>query len=128
MTEKNAFAHKLFLPLNILDFSWWFFDKNEKSHPLFPSNLPQKVEVVSNFLFLKIWLEVCPSPQAERGGGGGVSYTLWFPASYIVNFLIKYCRFLIRYLYAYMCIIPILCVTIIDSFNDWIWSHVLSSS
>ena len=53
----------------------------EKSHPLFPSNPPLKVEVLSSSppfwkLGLKIWLEVQPPspPPAERGGG---SCMLW---------------------------------------------------
>ena len=41
MTEKNIFAYKLFLSLNISDFNL-FLCKNctplKKSHPLFPSN------------------------------------------------------------------------------------------
>ena len=47
MTEKNNFVYKLFLSLNISDFSL-FFIKNcnapEKGHPLFPSNTIQKLQ------------------------------------------------------------------------------------
>ena len=67
MTEKNIFPDKLFLPLNISDFNLFFKGKLqppsplEKSHPLFPSNPPLKVEVLSSPpLFLKIWFEVQP--------------------------------------------------------------------
>ena len=35
--------------------------------PLFPSNSPLKVEVLSSSPFLKIWLEANPPPPAERG-------------------------------------------------------------
>ena len=59
MTEKNAFVHKLFLSLNISDFS-------ESYPPL--SNLPLKVEVLSSpSPFLKIWLEVHPPFQQKWG-------------------------------------------------------------
>ena len=77
MTEKNVFAYKLFFSLNILDFNLFFTWKlhtplpspsSEKSHPSLPQQLPLKVEVLSNPTFLKIWLEVQPSP-AERGWG-----------------------------------------------------------
>ena len=40
----------------------------KKSPPLFPSNLPLKVEFLSIPPFLKIWLEVQP-PLPCRGGG-----------------------------------------------------------
>ena len=56
MGEKNVFAYKPFLPLNISDFN--FLCENgkppppppfpEKRHPLFPSNLPLKVEALSS--------------------------------------------------------------------------------
>ena len=82
MTEKNVFAYKLFLSLNISDFNLFFTWKlhtplpsppSEKSHPSLPQQLPLKVEVLSNPTFLNIWLEVQPSP-AERGWG----CTLWY--------------------------------------------------
>ena len=65
MTEKNIFAYKLFLSLNILDFNLFF---NKHSNPLkkvtllFCSNLTLKVEVLSSLSFFKIWLEVQPPP------------------------------------------------------------------
>ena len=77
MTEKNIFPDKLFLPLNISDFNLFFKGKLqppsplEKSHPLFPSNPPLKVEVLSSPpLFLKIWFEVQPLPSQQKGRGG----------------------------------------------------------
>ena len=45
MTEKNIFAHKLFLPLNIADFDLFLC---ENCNPLFPSKPPLKVEVLSS--------------------------------------------------------------------------------
>ena len=48
----------------------------EKSHPLFPSNFPLKVEVLSSSPFLKICLEVQP-PSRKGKGGGGVHTMLW---------------------------------------------------
>ena len=48
--------------------------------PLFPSNPPLKVEVLSSPPpFLKIWLEAQPPPLAERGG----LPTIWVCASVI---------------------------------------------
>ena len=43
MTEKNIFAYKLFLLLNVSDLNLFFMSKlqpplPEKIHPLFPSN------------------------------------------------------------------------------------------
>ena len=73
MTEKNIFAYKLFLTLNISDFDLFLCENCnplKKSHPLFPSNPLLKVEVLSSLPFLKIWLEVqTPHPPAERGRG-----------------------------------------------------------
>ena len=64
MTEKNIFAYKLFLSLNISDcnlfFMWKLQPPLKKVAPLFPSNPPLKVEVLSSSPFLKIWLEVQP--------------------------------------------------------------------
>ena len=58
MTEKNIFAHKLFLPLNIQILIFWFIfiwklhppplPHPNKVTPLFPSKSPLKVEVLSN--------------------------------------------------------------------------------
>ena len=44
---------------------------HEKSHPLFPSNPPLKVEVLSSPLFEnKIWLEAHPHPLPLQKAGG----------------------------------------------------------
>ena len=51
MTEKNIFAYKLFLSLNISDFNFLCENCNsswKKSPPLFPSYPPLKVEVLSS--------------------------------------------------------------------------------
>ena len=51
MTEKNIFAHKLFLPLNISDFDLFLCENCNplnKGTPLFPSKPPLKVEVLSS--------------------------------------------------------------------------------
>ena len=67
MTEKNIFACKLFLSLNISDFNLFILVKIgplppppplKKATPLFPSNPSLKVEVQSSQPFLKILLEV----------------------------------------------------------------------
>ena len=75
MTEKNIFAYKLFLLLNVLDFNL-FFRENcnppEKSLPLFPSNPSLKVEVLSNPpLFENL---VGGSTPPCRKGGGAAHY------------------------------------------------------
>ena len=82
MTEKNIFAHKLFLSLNTSDFNLFLCENcntPEKSHPspLFPRNPPLKVEVLSSPPFWKIWLEA-QSP-CRKGGGVhyGLVYQLW---------------------------------------------------
>ena len=76
MTEKNIFAYKLFLLLNVLDFNL-FFRENcnppEKSLPLFPSNPSLKVEVLSNPPLFEN-LVGGSTPPAEKGGGGGAHY------------------------------------------------------
>ena len=83
MTEKNIFAYKLFLSLNILDFNLFF---NKHSNPLkkvtllFCSNLTLKVEVLSSLSFFKIWRFNHPPPPplpplpSRRGEG---RCTLW---------------------------------------------------
>ena len=78
MTEKNIFAYKLFLSLNISDFNIFLCENwspRLKSHPLFPSNLSPKFEVLSSTPFLKILLEAQRfSIHAERWGRGGAHY------------------------------------------------------
>ena len=66
------------MSLNISDFNIFFVWKLQpllkKVTPLFPSNPPLKVEVLSSIPFLKIWLEAqpptTPPPPAENGKGG----------------------------------------------------------
>ena len=78
MTEKNIFAYKLFLSINISDFNLFLCENcnpPRKIHPLFPSNPPLKVEVLSSLPhFLKIWLEAQPAPLQK---GGGARYGQW---------------------------------------------------
>ena len=58
MTEKNIFAYKLFFAIKYFEFSFTFYVKianlpPEKSHPLFPSNSPLKIEILSSPPFWK---------------------------------------------------------------------------
>ena len=77
MIEKNIFAYKLFLSLNISDFNL-FLEKNcnppplKKVTPLFPSKPPLKVEVLSSPPIFKIWLEAEPPPPSAHLAGRGV--------------------------------------------------------
>ena len=67
MTEKNIFIYKLFLSLNISDFSLFFYIKTARSCQALP--------------FLKIWSEdqpypaPLPPPADGWGGGGCTRYT-----------------------------------------------------
>ena len=56
---------KTFLLLNISDFSFFY----RKSHPLFPINLPLKIEILQCTPFLKILLESESPPQQIKKGG-----------------------------------------------------------
>ena len=56
---------KTFLLLNISDFSFFY----RKSHPLFPINLPLKIEILQCPPFLKILLESESPPQQIKKGG-----------------------------------------------------------
>ena len=51
MTKKNIFVYKLFLSLNISNFSLFFVSKlqplPEKGHPFFPSNPPLKTQLMT---------------------------------------------------------------------------------
>ena len=77
MTEKSIFAYKLFLTLNISDFSlffmWQLQPLPEKSHSPLSQQPPLKVEVLSSPppLFENlVGGSLPPSPTpAERGGG-----------------------------------------------------------
>ena len=73
MTEKNVFAYKLFLPLNISDFIFYVKigipPSLEKSSPSFPATLLQKLGFCQAPLpFLKIWLEA-QLPCRKEGVG-----------------------------------------------------------
>ena len=74
MTEKNIFAYKLFLSLNISDFNLFLCENCNpcliKVTPSFPAT-PSKSWGPVKPPFLKIWLKAQPSP-AER-----VGCTLW---------------------------------------------------
>ena len=75
MTVKNIFVYKLFLLLNISNFSLFFFLKKlepptEKNTPLFSSNPPLKVEVLSSLpLFENLVGGSNPLPSRKGGGG-----------------------------------------------------------
>ena len=60
-TEKNIFVYKLFLSLNISDFSFFVCIAT----PSFPANPLLKLRSCQAPPFLKIWLEV--QPPAEMG-------------------------------------------------------------
>ena len=61
----NPHDIKTFLLLNISDFSFFY----RKSHPLFPINLPLKIEILQCPPFLKILLESESPPQQIKKGG-----------------------------------------------------------
>ena len=64
MTEKNIFVNKLFLSLNISDFSLFFLCKN-----CYPSKKLSSCQVPP---FLKIWSEAQPPPPPPSRKGEGV--------------------------------------------------------
>ena len=69
MTEKNIFVNKLFLSLNISDFSLFFLCKN-----CYPS---KKLSFCQVPPFLKIWSEAQPPPPPplpQQKGGRGAYY------------------------------------------------------
>ena len=72
MTEKHIFVYKLFLSLNISDFSL-FLGNNcnplKKVTPLFPSNPHRKIKILSSSPFLEIWSEAQTTQQKGRGEG-----------------------------------------------------------
>ena len=81
MTEKNIFVYKLFLLLNILDFSLFFMWKlqspwnspPEKSHVLFPRKPPLKTEILQIPPFQNlVGTSPLPLPLSSRKGGGRV--------------------------------------------------------
>ena len=74
MTEQNILVYKLFLSLNIPDFSLFnlkLATPLKKVTHLFPSNPPLKIEVLSTPpLFENLVGGSTPLPRAEKGGGG----------------------------------------------------------
>ena len=102
MTEKNIFAYNLFFVIKFFIFSFFFYVKiapppphpptptlPEKSHPLFPTNPPLKVLVLSSPLFLKIWLEAQPLPLQKGGGGCILCNPLHGPSHFFAIFSIS---------------------------------------
>ena len=82
MLEKNIFISRYFLSLDISDFSLCKIATSpKKGHPLFLSNPPLKMKVLSipHPLFENLIGGPTPPPPAEkfgdRGGGGG-DYTV----------------------------------------------------
>ena len=77
ITEKNIFACKLFLLLNISDFNFLCvkiaLPLGKKSSP-FSQQPSLKVEVLPSPPFLKIWLEVQPPPPPPSRKGVGAQY------------------------------------------------------
>ena len=73
MTEKNIFAYKLCLSLNISDFIFLSENCNSPppkiSHPLFPSNPLLKVEVLLTPPFWKSGWRFNPPIPSRRGEG-----------------------------------------------------------
>ena len=61
----NPHDIKTFLLLNTSNFSFFY----RKSHPLFPINLPLKIEILQRPPFLKILLESESPPQQIKKGG-----------------------------------------------------------
>ena len=76
MTVKNIFVYKLFLSLNVSNFSL-FLCKNcnspDKGHSLLSQEPPLKMEILSTLrpplFFLKFGRRFNSPPAAERGGG-----------------------------------------------------------
>ena len=74
MTEKNIFAYKLFLSLNISDFSLFFMWKLQPvlkkiTPPSLSQQPPSKSWAPVKPTFLKIWLEAQPPPSPAKRGG-----------------------------------------------------------
>ena len=92
MTEKIIFAYKLFLSLNISDFSSIFYVKTatppEKGYPLFPSNPPLKIEILQALPFQRFGQRLNPSPQQKRGREVHTMNKPWLSltCSYEINF------------------------------------------
>ena len=81
MTEKNIFIYKLFLSLNISDFSLFFYIKTARS--------------CQALHFLKIWSEdqsypTSPPLSAEEWGvgGGGGAHDVQIHLSSVTNYIL----------------------------------------
>ena len=75
MTEKNIFAYKLFLSLNISDFNLFLYENCNppwnKALPLFQQPPSKSWGSVKPPIFENFGLEAqLPRPPVERGGGG----------------------------------------------------------
>ena len=101
MTEKNIFLYKLFLSLNILDFSIFLrkiATAPEKSYSLFFSKPPLKIEVLPSLPFWKFGRRFNPHPMQKDGvgvggGGGGVGrvHTMSDELYAIITWLMSKC-------------------------------------
>ena len=92
MTEKNIFAYKLFLSLDISDFNSFLCEncnRSWKKSPPLSQQPPLKVEVLSSPPFLKIWLEAQP-PPAERQGDAYYGNIFWDTSLFRKLFRILY--------------------------------------
>ena len=77
--EFLVMTEKTFIVIKYFRFEFIFYVKiatppPKKSHPLFPSNLPLKVDVLSSPFFLKIWL-----------GGGGAHYEYLYKTCIVLS-------------------------------------------
>ena len=78
MTEKNIFGN--FFVVKYFRFLFTFYVKTatspEKSHPLFPSNLPLKIGILSSPLY---WtFDQSLNTPSRKGGAGGVGGDYYF--------------------------------------------------
>ena len=94
ITERNIFAYKLFLSLNISDFTFYVKIANppcplKKVTLLLPSNPLLKVEVLSSpAIFENLVGGSTPPPQPAEGREGGVhsmSYALMTNMNYFLS-------------------------------------------
>ena len=79
LAEKSISVHKPFLSLNISDLVFFYLKMAnpvwKRSPPLFPSNPPLKMEILSSPIFENL---VGGSPQQYGGRWGEGGSTLWF--------------------------------------------------
>ena len=87
MTEKNIFAYKLFLSLNISDFNLFLCENCnpflKKKHPLFPSSPLQKLRSCQAPSFWKFGWRVNRPPPCRKGGGCAHTMFLFYISFYI---------------------------------------------